>query len=218
MDLDALYTIPRKQTRFKTRTLLDSGCSKTSINRAFVRKIGLATRRLKQPIPVYNADGSLNGQVSEIAELEMTLKGSDGQEHEELLSLQVINLGPKHDIFIGLDWLQKHDPEISWRTNQLKFSRCPDSCNDQEKEAVQQYYDERLEIYDQQGVNGEYIRVTGTKSTEIAAKEKRKEVQYRTLIMTTKTSSRNESSTNYPNEDHGITPSKLNQAVRKTEK
>ena len=32
------------------------------------------------------------------------------------------------DMFLGHDWLVKHNPEINWKNSTIKFTRCPGSC------------------------------------------------------------------------------------------
>ena len=39
---------------------------------------------------------------------------SDGTPHHELLKLQVVKLSSLYNIFIGYDWLERHNPVIDW--------------------------------------------------------------------------------------------------------
>ena len=32
------------------------------------------------------------------------------------------------DMFLGHDWLVKHNPEVNWKNGTIKFTRCPGSC------------------------------------------------------------------------------------------
>ncbi|KAL5476985.1 hypothetical protein ACEPAI_3171 [Sanghuangporus weigelae] len=32
------------------------------------------------------------------------------------------------NIFLGHDWLQRHNPEIDWKIGKINFTRCPDEC------------------------------------------------------------------------------------------
>jgi len=32
------------------------------------------------------------------------------------------------DTFLGHDWLVKHNPEVNWKNEMIKFTRCPESC------------------------------------------------------------------------------------------
>jgi len=31
-------------------------------------------------------------------------------------------------MFLGYDWLVKHNPEVNWKNGTIKFMRCPGSC------------------------------------------------------------------------------------------
>ena len=31
-------------------------------------------------------------------------------------------------MFLGYDWLVKHNPEVNWKNGTIKFIRCPESC------------------------------------------------------------------------------------------
>ncbi len=52
-----LNPVTRTKT-LSTKGLLDSGCRSSAINRSFVEKHHLETRKINVPIPVYNADGT----------------------------------------------------------------------------------------------------------------------------------------------------------------
>jgi hypothetical protein len=79
---------------------------------------------LARPIPIYNADGTLNkeGTIKEYVEIRMII-----QDHVERIQFAVTNLGDS-DVFIGYKWLKKHNPKVDWRKSALFFTRCPDEC------------------------------------------------------------------------------------------
>ena len=31
-------------------------------------------------------------------------------------------------MFLGYNWLVKHNPEVNWKNGTIKFTRCPGSC------------------------------------------------------------------------------------------
>ena len=72
-------------------------------------------------MPVYNADGTLNvgGSIEGFAEVRLVIG-----DHAEKIELAVTNLA-KFDIFLGLDWLRLHNPNIDWTASTLTFDRCP---------------------------------------------------------------------------------------------
>ncbi len=72
------------------------------------------------PITIYNADGLKNssGQITAFAEL--CIKIGDHIEH---IDLAITNL-KDHNIFLGHDWLVRHNPLINWQTRKMTFTRC----------------------------------------------------------------------------------------------
>ena len=129
-------TLTDINTRHSTTALalLDSGCTRSSIDPTFVRINGLRTKPVEPPIPVRNGDGTINGYVKEYVEVEVGITDSDGTPHRELLELQVVKLSGLYNIFIGYDWLERHNPVIDWTQQRLVFARCPDTCNISDKE------------------------------------------------------------------------------------
>ena len=49
------------------------------------------------------------------------------QDHVERMQLAVMNTG-NTDLFIGLEWLWRHNPSINWKKSQILFNRCPADC------------------------------------------------------------------------------------------
>ncbi len=67
--------MPGSRACITSSALVDSGCTSSAINRAFVEKHNIPTRATVAPITVYNADGSKNssGQITAFAELRITI-------------------------------------------------------------------------------------------------------------------------------------------------
>ncbi|SJK99609.1 uncharacterized protein ARMOST_02917 [Armillaria ostoyae] len=114
-----LVTVTGQKT-FATKALVDSGCTSSAINRAFVQKNRLDTVKTAVPIVVYNADGTRNqaGDITEYVEMRMTIGN-----HMERIDFAVTDLGPK-DLYLGHDWLKRHNPVINWETGTVIFGRC----------------------------------------------------------------------------------------------
>lgn len=104
--------------------LVDSGATGTCINKEYVEKHELETRKLPIPAPVYNANGTLNegGAIESYVEVRLVIG-----DHAEKIKMAVVNLG-KTDFFLGLDWLRYHNPNIDWEQSTLMFDQCPDRC------------------------------------------------------------------------------------------
>jgi predicted aspartyl protease len=56
---------------FSIKALLDSGCTGLAINKKFVEKHGISTKKVARPIPIYNMDGTRNkaGSIREYVEI-----------------------------------------------------------------------------------------------------------------------------------------------------
>ncbi|KAF8661193.1 hypothetical protein AX16_001497, partial [Volvariella volvacea WC 439] len=53
--------------------------------------------------------------------------------HRETIDLAVVNLGSTN-VFIGFEWLIKHNPMIDWQTGDIFLERCPESCQQEQQE------------------------------------------------------------------------------------
>ncbi|VDC04149.1 unnamed protein product [Peniophora sp. CBMAI 1063] len=47
--------------------------------------------------------------------------------HEERVQLLVADIG-NHDIILGTDWLDTHNPEVDWSQDRVDMTRCPPEC------------------------------------------------------------------------------------------
>ena len=106
---------------FSTTALLDSGATDSFIDKGMIDHYQLKVETLDQPIPVFNTDGGHNklGDITGFVDLEMAIG-----DHKEIMRLHATSLGQER-IFIGHDWLHKHNPDIDWETGGVTMSRCP---------------------------------------------------------------------------------------------
>ena len=102
-------------------SFVDSRATGEFIDRHYAKSNRLHTRKLSEPIPVYNVDGTLNkaGSTTEVVDLILRYRN-----HSEWTLFTVTGLG-KQKLILGHSWLQKHNPEIDWVTGEVKMSRCP---------------------------------------------------------------------------------------------
>jgi len=104
--------------------LIDCGCEGSCIDSKYVAKHGLNVTKLSRTIPVFNADGSPNLDGSITGFVSLLVKIGD---HSERIDFGVTNLG-KGEVFLGHDWLKKHNPSIDWPAGTITFDHCPSSC------------------------------------------------------------------------------------------
>src|SRR5882672_9563944 len=107
------------------RALLDSGAEGVYCNVKFVKQNSLPLKTLQTPILPRNVDGSINtqGMIRHATLLRMGL----GTHHAETTEFCVTDIG-EHDILLGTDWLQTHNPSIDWTKNVISMNRCPTEC------------------------------------------------------------------------------------------
>ena len=112
----------RNGKNLKVKTLVDSGYTHTGINKQLVKEKRIQTKKIDFSFEVFNADRMKNGEVTKVAPLEVEING-----HKETLEAAVTDLDGT-DMFLGHDWLVKHNPEVNWKNGTIKFTRCPDNC------------------------------------------------------------------------------------------
>ena len=102
--------------------MVDSGCIHTGINEQLVKDKRIQTKKINFSFKVFNVDGTKNGEVTKVAPLEVEING-----HKEILEAAVTDLD-RTDMFLGHNWLVKHNPEVNWKNGTIKFMRCPGNC------------------------------------------------------------------------------------------
>ena len=71
---------------------------------------------------VFNADGTKNKEITWYALLEVKIN-----RHKEQIDVAVTDLNGT-DIFLGYNWLVKHNPEVNWNIEIIQFTRCSRNC------------------------------------------------------------------------------------------
>ena len=106
----------------KVKALVDSGCTHIGIDEQLVKDKRIQTKPINFSFKVFNTDGPRNGEVTRVAPLEIKING-----YKEQLEAVVMNLN-RTDMFLGHDWLVKHNSEINWKNRTIKFTRCSGDC------------------------------------------------------------------------------------------
>ena len=107
-----------------TEALLDSSATGLVMSEEFARKHKFRRTKLERLIYVRNVDGTLNyaGPIVDTVEVEIFFKG-----YKERTSIDVIG-EQKWSVILGMPWLRRHNPEIDWKTGEVKMMRCLDEC------------------------------------------------------------------------------------------
>ena len=76
---------------------------------------------------VRNVDGSFNreGPIENTVEVNVYYK-----RHVERTEIDVIG-GQKWGVILEMSWLECHNPEINWKTGEVKMTRCSEECGKQ---------------------------------------------------------------------------------------
>ncbi|KAF5334474.1 hypothetical protein D9758_017565 [Tetrapyrgos nigripes] len=117
-------------SKINADALIDSGAEGIIINSHFAQENHLTLLPIKNPFPVCNIDGSKNtmGWVQHytIQKLQIYSKNKKSY-HKEQAEFYVTDIGD-HDIILGTDWLEEHNPEIDWLFSRMDMVRCPETC------------------------------------------------------------------------------------------
>jgi hypothetical protein len=107
--------------RYTVACLLDSGASGNFVDKAWAEREQMTIHWLDSPILVWNADGTLNkgGPIDSEVDLLITIA-----DHQERLTFEVIDLGGKQKLVLGLPWLEAHNLTIDWTKWTIDFERC----------------------------------------------------------------------------------------------
>ena len=125
------------------KALLDSGAMGMFMDKQTAARHGFKLQKLERPLVVRNVDSTNNsrGAIMHQVECNVFYKG-----HMERMRMDVCDLG-KTEVILGMPWLVAHNPEINWKTGEVKMTRCPPLCSrkSQKKEKVKRIVTEEEE-------------------------------------------------------------------------
>ena len=105
--------------KLKVKALVNSGYMHTEINEQLVKDKKIKMKPINFAFKVFNSDRMKNGELTKVTSLEIKING-----HKEQLDVVVTDLDGT-DMFLGHDWLVKHNPEVNWKNSTTWFTRCP---------------------------------------------------------------------------------------------
>jgi len=91
------------------------------------KKQDFKLKKLERSINIRNVDELFNkkGPIENTVEVNIYY-----QRHRERTKIDVIR-GQKWMVILEMPWLACHNPEIDWRTGEVKIMRCPEECGKQ---------------------------------------------------------------------------------------
>jgi len=101
---------------------VDSVCTHTEINDQLVKEGKIKMKPADILFKVFNTDGTKNREVTRFAPLKVEING-----YREQIDIVVTDLN-NIDIFLGYDWLVKHNPEVNWNKGTIQFTKYSKSC------------------------------------------------------------------------------------------
>ena len=110
------------QEEITVKALLDSGATVLVMSSEFMKRQGFKLKKLERPMQVRNVDSLFNkeGPIEHTVEVNIYYQG-----HKERIEIDMIR-GQKWTVILGIPWLAHHNPEIDWRTDEVKMMRCPE--------------------------------------------------------------------------------------------
>ena len=106
---------------------MDSRATEIVMSLEFMRKQVFKLKKLERPMNVRNVDGLLNkeGPIEHTVKVNIYYQG-----HRKKTKIDVIG-GQKWTVILGIPWLAHHNPEINWRIEEVKMTRCLEECGKQ---------------------------------------------------------------------------------------
>ena len=104
--------------------LLDSGVTRLVMSSEFAKKQSFKLKKLERPINVRNVDRSFNKEepIENTVEVNIYYQG-----YRKRMEIDVIG-EQKWTVILGMPWLACHNPEIDWKTGEVKMTRCLEEC------------------------------------------------------------------------------------------
>ena len=101
----------------ETFALIDSGAGGKFIDQNYVRRLGIKTQELEQPLIARNVDGTPNkkGKITSFVTLVLIING-----RTKRTRLLVTGLG-NQKIILGFPWLREQNPIINWQTGEFTW-------------------------------------------------------------------------------------------------
>jgi len=106
----------------KVKALVNSGYTHIGIDKQLVKDKRIPTKSINFSFEVFNTNRTKNGEVTKVVPLEIEIN-----KHKETLEAAMADLDGTN-MFLGHDWLVKHNLKVNWKNGTIKFIRCSGNC------------------------------------------------------------------------------------------
>jgi len=106
------------------KALLDSSAMEMFMDKKMAARHRFRLQKLERPVIVRNVDGTNNSGRAITHQVEVNVYCRN---HIERIRMDICDLR-RTDVILGIPWLQTHNPEINWETEEIKMMRCPLLC------------------------------------------------------------------------------------------
>jgi len=107
----------------QVRALIDSGAQGNFMPLPIVERIGVALVEKRESYPLRTVDGSAVGNWDQGVTHETTPIRMKIGDHVEEVTFDIAPIG-KHRVILGTPWIRKHNPDVNWTTDEVKFTNC----------------------------------------------------------------------------------------------
>ena len=101
---------------------MDSRCTYVEINKQLVKEEQIKMKPANIAFKVFNTDRTKNGEVTWFALLKVEINRYKEQIDTVVTDLNSMNM------FLGYNWLVKHNLDMNWNTKTIWFTKCPKTC------------------------------------------------------------------------------------------
>ena len=106
------------KNKLQLKSLISSRCIHTEIDKQLVKEEYIEIKPIDRLFEVLNIDRTKNRKVMRFASTELKIN-----RYMENIYIVVMDLN-NMDMFLGYDWLVKHNTEVNWNKETIQFIRC----------------------------------------------------------------------------------------------
>ena len=112
-------TIRTAKGTLQVSAQVDSGCTRSMIDRSYTKGSGLNIQPLAIPLEVEGCNSTILDHVDGKVEACLVIG-----EHVETITLWTMDLSEDSQVILGYDWLHGHNPTIDWKMGTCNFDSC----------------------------------------------------------------------------------------------